>query len=595
VRHRTALVLTGVVALITIAASAVVWIGPWRATGASGERPAPASTTTSTTSPVLPARTGILSPWIYLENSRPGTSAWQVSQSTAGAIEGYTTTVSAQVGEQVPLAVSTLDATFHVEAYRMGWYQGLGARLVWQSPEVPGVEQADPVEDPVTNMAEAQWAPSLALPTDATWPQGDYLVKLVGSSGNQQLVPLTLRADAEPSAFLVVNAVTTWQAYNDWGGCSLYHCQGGGSRAQVVSFDRPYGSTEGTGDYLGNEFPLLRRLEEWGFDVTYTTDVDVHRHPELLLQHKAVLTMGHDEYWSKSMRDGMEAARDHGVNLVFFGANAAYRQIRFEPSANGPDRHQLNYRTSADPVRSTDPDQATVSFREPPVNRPEATLIGQQYQCNPVAADMLVSDAASWVFANTGVTDGQQLEVVVGSEYDRWSPGPGVPENVQILAHSPVMCGGRSSFADMTYYTAPSGAGVFATGTNFWVSKHDPPGEGSPYNPTIIRITRNVLGVFGAGPAGLTHPSVANAEAIAGSGGGGWYETDDTQDTSSRSSSSTSTETDPPVEEPPPDTVSPGTTPPVTTPPNTTPPDTTPPVTTPPDTTPPDTTPPTTG
>jgi hypothetical protein len=537
VRRRTAFVLTGVAAVVAALVLAGTWIRPARSSDAADAvaRTVRSTTTTSTTVPELPARVGFTSPRVYFENQRPGTTTWQVSQSSPGAIEGYAATVSAQPGEPVPLAVSTEDPTFHVEAYRMGWYQGLGARLVWQSPELPGAEQAEPTEDPVTNMVEAQWAPSVTLPTDATWPQGDYLVKLVGSSGNQQLVPLTLRADAEPSAYLVVNAVTTWQAYNDWGGCSLYHCQGGGTRAEVVSFDRPYASTEGSADYLGNEFPLLRRMEEWGLDVTYATDVDIHRNPALLLQHKAVLMMGHDEYWSKAMRDGMEAARDGGVNLAFFGANMGYRQIRLEPSPNGPDRHQLNYRTTADPIRSTDPAQTTVSFRESPVNRPENTLIGQQYECNPVRADMVVSDPGSWIFANTGVTEGQRLEIVVGSEYDRWSPAPGVPENVQILAHSPVTCRGRRSFADMTYYTAPSGAGVFATGTNYWVSKHDPPGPGSAYNPTIIQITRNVLEQFGAGPAGVTQPSVANAAAVAGSGGGGSYEADDSQGSGSTS------------------------------------------------------------
>ncbi len=163
---------------------------------------------------------------------------------------------------------------------------------------------------------------------------------------------------------------------------------------------------------------------------------------------------------------------------------------------------------------------------------------------------MVVSEAGSWVFANTGVTDGQRLEIVVGSEYDRWSPGPGVPDNVEILAHSPVTCRGRKSFADVTYYTAPSGAGVFAVGTNYWVSKHDPPGEGSAFNPTIIQITRNVLDVFGAGPAGLTHPSIANAESIAGRGGSGWTQTDDTPDSSS-STTSTTTPRDPSTTTPP--------------------------------------------
>jgi hypothetical protein len=323
---------------------------------------------------------------------------------------------------------------------------------------------------------------------------------------------------------------------------------------------------------------MIRRMESWGYDVTYTTDVDVHRRPDLLLKHRAVITLGHDEYWSKAMRDGMEAARDRGVNLVFFGANAAYRQIRFEPSALGPDRHQVNYRSRRDPVAADDPAQATVSFREAPVNRPEATLIGQQYECNPVRADMVVSDPGSWIFAGTGVTGGQRLEIVVGSEYDRWTPGPGVPENVQILAHSPVRCGGRASFADVTYYTAPSGAGVFAVGTNYWVSKHDPPGPGSAHNPTIIQVTRNVLDVFGLGPAGSTHPSVPNAAAIAGAGGSGDYERDDSTATRpSRTPVATSpSEPVEPVPAAPPPATPPPPAPPPTAPPSTVPPTTTP-------------------
>src|SRR5207302_31796 len=137
-----------------------------------------------------------------------------------------------------------------------------------------------------------------------------YLLKLVAASGQEQYVPLTVRDDTSRAAFVVQNSVTTWQAYNTWGGYSLYQGSQGDfdQRARVVSFDRPYGIGDGSGDFLGNELPLVSLMESLGLDVTYWTDVDLHERANLLVNHKALLTLGHDEYWSRAMRDGAMAA-----------------------------------------------------------------------------------------------------------------------------------------------------------------------------------------------------------------------------------------------------------------------------------------------
>jgi hypothetical protein len=514
-RRRTRAVLASLGAFAIGAGVTVIVAAPWSSKGARAERRAtPRSTPIVTAKP--PDRLGIFASWVRLENAKPGTADWNLTAEAPGEVEGYADTVSAQQGDTVTLFVSTIEPSFHVEAYRMGWYQGLGGRLVSRSAEIPGVKQRAPTVGSSTSMVETHWQPSIQIPLGAQYPPGTYLLKLVTANNFQQWVPLTVRDDKSTAAFFVVNAVTTWQAYNEWGGCSLYVChgKGDGGRSKVVSFDRPYALGAGAGDFVGNELPLIRRMEEWGLDVTYSTDVDLHRHPERVPAHRALVSLGHDEYWSKAMRDGVEAARDKGVNLAFFGANAIYRQIRFEPSDLGPDRHEVNYRSRDDPIRHEDPSQTTVSFRESPVSRPESTLIGEQYECNPVQADMIVGDPSAWIYEGTGLEAGGRLDTVIGSEYDRYQPGPGVPGDVQVFAHSPVKCQGRSSFSDMTYYTAPSGAGVFATGTNYWVSKHDPPGPGSAYNPAVILITQNVLKVFGAGPAGRTHPSVGNTKDL---------------------------------------------------------------------------------
>jgi hypothetical protein len=212
------------------------------------------------------------------------------------------------------------------------------------------------------------------------------------------------------------------------------------------------------------------------------------------------------------MRDNAQAARDHGMNIAFFGANAVYRHIRLEPSALGPDRHQVDYKVAReDPLYGVDNKEVTSDWRAAPVSEPERTLVGNYYECNPVKADMVVADDAAWVFAGTDVSRGTRLHQVVGSEYDRYDPTVPGPKNVQVLAHSPLRCGGKASYSDMTYYTATSGAGVFATGTNNWIVKmsEDCPPTATYTCPkdALIKITTNVLNAFGIGPAGLAHPS----------------------------------------------------------------------------------------
>jgi hypothetical protein len=439
------------------------------------------------------------------ENSRIGNTDFNIGNLGApSSIEGYFDRTSAAFGDSVRLFVSTAAPSFQVQAYRMGWYQGLGGRLVWQSATLPGRVQAPPKLTSGTNMIEASWDPSTDVLIDEAFVPGCYLFKLIASTGEGRFVPLTVRDDASNSAIVVINAVTTWQAYNGWGNYSLYNGPGGfASRSRIVSFDRPY-ETNGAPEFLGVELPVVRLVEKLGLDVSYLTSLDVHRAPELLTRHRAMVSLGHDEYWSKPMRDGAEQARDAGVNLLFLGANAAYRQIRLESSPLGELRHQVCYKSAGeDPITRLYPTLATGNWRDAPVNRPEAQLLGEQYECNPVAADLVVARPDSWVFAGTGLTQGAQLAGIVGGEYDRYVAGPGIPTNVEILAHSPLSCRGRASYADMTYYNAPSGAGVIDTGTQTWNTHLD----GPTANQTIVDITTNILLAFGKGAAATSYPA----------------------------------------------------------------------------------------
>ena len=208
----------------------------------------------------------------------------------------------------------------------MGYYQGKGARLIWTSAEITGKRQPRcPVTAGINMVACDNWRPSVAFTVSAAFVPGDYLIKLAGRGGQQSYVPLTVWDPASRATYVVQNDVLTWQAWNPWGGYDYY--QGAGrcpagvyplcSRARVVSFDRPYGAEDGSGNFLKLEYPLVRFAEKHGLDVTYATDTAIARHPRFLLHHRALLSLGHDECWSLAGREAAAAAarprREHRV------------------------------------------------------------------------------------------------------------------------------------------------------------------------------------------------------------------------------------------------------------------------------------------
>lgn len=472
---------------------------------------------------LLKAKPGSLySQAIAKENSKPGTSAWRITgHQSLHNIEGYASNVSVDQGNSFRLYVSTTSKSYVIQAYRMGYYQGNLARLIWTSPKLTGQEQGIcPLLKP-SNTIECNWSPSYIITTNSSWVPGDYLLKLVGNNDAQRWVPITVRNYRSNAAIVIVNAVTTWQAYNKYGEYDLYSGPYGYSdRATKVSFDRPYDYYFGQGaaDFPGNELPLVSLVEKMGLNVTYMTNVDIQKRPSLLSNHRVLISLGHDEYYSPQMRQALTDTQQNGTNLVFLGANAIFRRIRFENSKVGVDRIEVNYRSaSQDPMSQINPSQVTTNWPDPPDPRPESALIGIQYACNPVRNAMVITDPNSWIFAGTGLRFGSRIPNLVGSEYDGFSPWDPHPKDLQLLAHSPVLCHNQPGFSDMSYYTTPSDEGVFATGTNLWVAAlgtECPPFMGScPISP-VVQITKNVLIAFGSGLPGLTHPSVPNAMQV---------------------------------------------------------------------------------
>lgn len=485
----------------------------------------PGPSTLDTTSPVAS------------ENARQGSKDWELSKpATNREIEGYASNVSVRPKESVELHVSTASKTFDITIYRLGWYGGMGGRLVFRATSVPGGLRPTPEPRKGDGLVECHWPVSYTVPIGADWVSGVYLAQLTASgSGRQSYAPFVVlekRGLAHPAPYLFQCSVTTWQAYNAWGGKSLYDFNSKGEvRARRVTFNRPYGSGPGAwagmgaGELLtmahtaragGWEYPMIRWLERNGYDVAYATNIDVASDPDAFVGRRAMLIVGHDEYWSRAMRTNVEAARDRGIHLGIFAANVGYWQIRLEPSPyGGADRVMFCTKDAEqDSVYDTEADaDLTVRFRDLHPRRPENSLSGMMISGEDVQADFVPVPAqrGHWVFAGTTIAQGTttRLPGLCGYEVDRsygddslfakWSP-PGLT----VLARVPIVSSnGKKTVTESTIYTARSGAIVFSTGTMQWSWGLDDWGAPALHpryrNPDAERITKNVLEALSRG------------------------------------------------------------------------------------------------
>lgn len=455
------------------------------------------------------------------ERDRPGDPDWRIrSTGPPDAVQGYTDKASVLPGEEFGLYVSTTAPGFRVSAYRVGWYRGAQARLVWHSDRVAGQRQRPPRLLPETRSVRADWQRTLGVRTDG-WPPGAYLLRLDAEHGHQRYVPLIVRSAHTAGRTVLMHAVTTWQAYNAWGGYSLYRGADGAyaTRSLAVSFDRPY-DTNGAGKFLVYERALVVLAERLGIPLAYTTGVDVHLAPSLLRGATTALSLGHDEYWTPQQREHVTRARDAGTNLAFLGANACFRRVRLEPGPSGALRTVVCYKTDYrdDPQFAGHHAPPTHDFRQPPAADPESTLTGVFYEGYPTDAPYVVHSADHWLFAGTGAKRGEAFNHLVGVEYDRVTPEAPTPARLEILAHSPLVCKGRSSHADSAYYTVESGAGVFSSGTMRWVEAlmagtHDNGrnhGMDTRTGAFVTRTTENLLRAFAVGRAAKTQPAPRN-------------------------------------------------------------------------------------
>jgi hypothetical protein len=459
---------------------------------------------------------------VVSENSLPGDPNWGISNlGQPNDMLGYTGQASVLPGEPITLYASTTAPSFVVRAFRIGYYGGDNARLVWTSSTTTGRQQAQPAVSGGTNTVSCSWEPSMTISTD-DWPEGSYLLRMDSETGPQRYAPVTVRSATTAGKTVIKNSTATWQAYNTYGGYDLYNGPGGtadyNDRSLAVSLDRPF-DNNGAYYFTWHEQKFISLAEQLGMPLAYTTNMDIASDPDLLKGATALFCLGHDEYWSPPERTNVTTARDAGVNIAFMGANTMFRRTRLDSTTLGQNRLVICYKTSytQDPMYGVNNALVTSDWREPPDPDPESSLTGTLYESNPANADFIVASPDSWVFANTGVQLGTSIPGLVGIEYDRVNPVYPVNRPIQVLSHSPLTCRGINSYSDAAYYTTPSGAGVFNSGTMRFVASMSGIyiyGVNKYTWAFTTQVATNLLQAFADGPAAAKYPANDNLESM---------------------------------------------------------------------------------
>jgi hypothetical protein len=463
---------------------------------------------------VTPGDTGATQGSVRLENQLAGDAGWKdVGRSDPALLAMWASPYVVSGGDTLDVFVRSVASRLLLQVYRLGWYGGVGGRLVESQRGIQGGAQPQCTAPDVAAPVACRWRRSTRLVIPADWVGGVYLLKVRDVGGDIWSYPFVLRS-AEPHRFTAVINQFTWQAYNKWGGASFYSFLPTSSRYTypAISFDRPYldrgGMTVagGPGEAGGsNDLPAIRWLEAQGFDVGYLSDADLAS-PESAVDPTnthALLFVGHDEYWTWDEFSRVQALRDGGTHLAFFSGDNADWNIRLSagPVTGRPAETLTCYKYQPDPDPPA-PDETTTKFRDPPLDRPESELIGEIYQNllpggdSPpmeVPPDSLLGPETRAFAAAAGLAPGDTIAIAAGTEGDELFPGsPDTPRDTEMLlrAVQPVS-GGTPRYFNSSFYVAPSGAGVWATGTNQWAAYLD--GDRVPANPKVERLTRVIL------------------------------------------------------------------------------------------------------
>lgn len=436
------------------------------------------------------------------ENAQSGSAATDWDIGFDDTIEGFASPYSINAGSRVDFKINTASPSYRIDIFRMGWYGGKGARKITSIlPSVPLPQiQPAPFRDNHTGLVDCgTWAVSASWNVPADAVSGVYFANLIRTdgSGRNNRLQFVVRNDGRAADIMFQTSDTTYQAYNEWGGNSLYRGTSDYGRAVKVSYNRPLRPSAMENTFHYAELPLLRWLEANGYDVAYCGDIDIHQNGAQLLDKKVFVSQGHDEYWSGPQRAHVEAARDAGVHLLFLTGNECFWRVRFEPSADGrndADRTLVCYKETLDDAKTDPSPQWTGTWRDPRFGapgRPENALTGTLFRAidpndHPdFAIEVPYAYARNRLWRNTEISllaAGQVATLAGGTLGYEWNSDedngvrpPGLirlSETTEVANQVLQDYGGTYITAPLTHhltcYKAPSGALVFSSGTVQW-------------------------------------------------------------------------------------------------------------------------------
>ena len=482
---------------------------------------------------------------IAQENQLTGAPAsqWFIDGPGDTNIEGYAAQMSVNQGQTIQFKVNTDADAYRLDIYRMGYYGGMGAREVAsiQPPASAPHNQPAPLVDSSfahdngsAGLVDAgNWSVSAtwSVPSDAT--SGIYFAKLEredGIAGTNYII-FVVRNDTGNSDLLFKTSDETWEAYNNWDNSSLYGPNATYTgRSFEVSYNRPLLGRDGTLDVFGAEYSMVRYLESNGYDVSYTTAVDVATNAASLLHHKVFMTDGHDEYWSGQERANVVAARDAGVSMAFSTGNEMFWKTYWAPSIDDSgtaDRTVVCYKETLDGA-ITDPNNPntwTGTWRDPtftpptdggqPENAVSGTIFMVNYVANnPTAIVVPAANGKMRFWRNTSIanlapgTTATLPAYTLGGEWDEDLDNGFRPTGLFDLSSTTVNVpsllldnggtfGPGTATHSLTMYRAASGAIVFAAGTDMWAFGLDGAHNGDPNTPTKdVRMQQAMINLF---------------------------------------------------------------------------------------------------
>ncbi len=474
---------------------------------------------------------------IVTENALPGNPAsqWDITGAGDLDLQGFATDISVNKGGTIGFKIKGNGvSSCNIKIYRLGYYQGNGAREIADLGTITLNAQPDCITNTATGLIDCgNWSQSATWTVPGTAVSGIYIAKISRIADPQNRashIAFIVRDDAASVDLLFKTSDATWQAYNKYGGNSFYTGTVAGytaGRAVKISYNRPFTTREDREDWLfWSEYPMIRWLERNGYSMKYTTDVDMERTALDLSKFNVFLSVGHDEYWSANERNNVENARNNGKHLAFFSGNEVYWKTRWETSIDGsntPTRTLVCYKEGTlgenacvgkcDPTstwtglwRTGNPSQYPGSDGFKPENALTGTIswndstgsirVPSTFKTNRFWRNSPVAD----------IPDGSTATLPLGTLGYEWSwENPAYQQsypNKRILLSSTSFNG---RFHKLSLYKHSSGAWIFGAGTIQWSwglsSTHD--GGSVATSLSMQQATVNLLADMNVQPGSL--------------------------------------------------------------------------------------------